>query len=76
MNQSAVSKIIEAIGEEALRARTGLSLHAIRHARYTGAFAAGWYDEIDRMCLEAGVPCPRSAFNFKTATEEQSCKIA
>jgi len=70
MNKPAVSKIISTIGEDVLRARTGLSDHAIRHAKTTGAFAAGWFDELERMCVEAGVPCPRSAFNWKSPSSD------
>ncbi|WP_276716917.1 hypothetical protein [Pseudooceanicola nitratireducens] len=66
MNKPAVQNIIDTIGQEAICVRLGISDHAVRHAKTTGSFAALWYDAIDQMCIEAGIPCPRSAFNFKS----------
>lgn len=47
--------------------RLGVSFHMIRYARTSGVFPASWYNDIDKMSRDAGIDCPRSLFNWKSA---------
>lgn len=67
MSKEAVRKITKQLGADAICARLGVTHHSVRHAKATGCFPSGWYDEIDKMCREAGIPCPRAAFNWRSA---------
>lgn len=64
MNKAAVSQIVAALGPEVIEAELNVSDHAIRAAKYKGFFSGRWFDAIEAMCAEAGIDCPRSAFNF------------
>lgn len=65
MNKPAVHHIVDTLTAEAICSDLGVSSHMIRHARTTGVFPASWYDAIARKCEFVGIPCPRSAFNWK-----------
>lgn len=63
--------IIEALGAEAIQSRIGVGEHMIRHAKSTGKFPSSWYDLIERMCVDAGIRCPRSAFKWKQPADSE-----
>lgn len=65
MNKPAVITITDAIPAEAICQRLGVTSHSIRHARTTGGFAASWYVGLSELCRDAGIECPKSAFNWK-----------
>lgn len=65
--------IIESVGSGEIERALGVSRHSVRHAKTTGAFPASWFDQLDRMCAERGLACPRSLFNFKPPVAEVSC---
>lgn len=60
-----VIAIIDTLGAETLCARFEVTNHAVRAARVAGSFPASWYATLDVMCAEAGIECPREAFNWK-----------
>lgn len=72
MNKAAVTHIIDKLGAETICATLGVSRHAVRHARFLGAFAAGWFDALDHLCAQNHVPCPRDAFNWRHIAKKYS----
>lgn len=69
MNKPAVIAITDAIPSETLQSRLGVSKHAIRHARTTGAFSGRWYGPLMQLCDEAGIECPLDAFVWAEGAE-------
>ena len=57
--------IIDTVGVDTMKRRLGIGEHAIRSARNLKLFPGIWFDELETMCREAGVPCPRDAFNWR-----------
>lgn len=72
MNKPAIHHITDTLGADAICAALGVTPHSIRGARTTGHFPASWYDALQSMCIEAGIPCPRNAFNWKAAAKKSS----
>lgn len=72
MNKPAIHHITDTLGAEAICAALGVTPHSIRGARTTGQFPASWYDALQSMCIEVGIPCPRNAFNWKAAAKKSS----
>jgi len=70
MNKPAIHNITDTLGADAICAALDVTPHSIRHARTTGLFPASWYDALYSMCDEIGIPCPRSAFNWKAAAKK------
>lgn len=62
---SSPHEIIRAVGAE--RAATALDVGpaSVRVQLSRGVLPASWFDILEALCVEAGIPCPRSAFNFK-----------
>lgn len=65
MNKSAVHNITDTLGSELICKTLDVGSHSIRHARNVGFFSASWFDGLEMLCREAGIPCPRNAFNWK-----------
>lgn len=74
MNKAAVSRIIDELGADVICSTLGVSRHAVRHARFLGAFASGWFDALDHLCAQNHIPCPRDAFNWRHIAKKYSCK--
>ena len=72
MNKPAIQNITRTLGDDAICAALGVTHHSVRGARTTGVFPASWYDTLQSMCIEAGIPCPRNAFNWKAAAKKSS----
>ena len=72
MNKPAIKNITRTLGDDAISAALGVTQHSIRGARSTGLFPASWYDTLQSMCIEVGIPCPRNAFNWKAAAKKTS----
>jgi hypothetical protein len=70
MNKPAVHHIINTLTAETIMARLDVSFHMIRYARTTGLFPAGWYAPLKAMADEVGIPCPLSAFNWKSTAKD------
>lgn len=70
MNKKAVHHIIDTLTADAVMARLDVSFHMIRHARTTGLFPASWYGPLKSMSDEVGIPCPLSAFNWKSTANK------
>lgn len=70
MSKEAVKKIVSQIGDDQLMERLGVTEFAVRHAKRDGRFPGFWYDTLDKMCVERGIPCPRDLFNWKAADHE------
>lgn len=70
MSKTTVHHITKTLGTDAICSALGVSPHSVRHARNTGLFPSGWYDPLDRLCIEVGIPCPRSAFNWKASAKK------
>lgn len=64
-NISAVHRIIELLGSEAIERELGLSEFSIRAAKRDRRFPATWYKPLSELCANAGIECPMSAFNWK-----------
>lgn len=62
--------IAERIGRRKLAAELGVRTTAVSNAVVAGAFPARWFAVIERLCAEAGDPCPREAFTFLGRTED------
>lgn len=75
MSKHAVHHIIDTLTPDAICADLGVSSHMIRHARTTGVFPSSWYDRIFEMCSAIGIPCPRSAFNWKRSANKVGSAI-
>ena len=71
MSQNHVNKILEVVTPEILGDRLGMSDRSIEHAKYVGYFSGLWFDEVERLCIEHGIPCPRAAFNWKTPPKKR-----
>ncbi|WP_145398566.1 hypothetical protein [Paracoccus sulfuroxidans] len=65
MNKPAVHQITDTLGADAICAALNVTSHSVRGARTSGVFPASWYDVLQSMCIEMGIPCPRNAFNWK-----------
>ena len=65
--------IIDAIGADWFKGQFGVGDAAIRKARAHG-MAASWFHLTERECIERGIPCPRSAFNFKGVGKDAATK--
>ena len=78
MSTHPVVQIIETLGDDAITARLGVTERAVRSAKSHRLFPALWFDQIDRMCMDAGIPCPRAAFNWRTAGKKSviACSTA
>lgn len=72
MHKTPVHEICAALGDEAIAERLGVTPRAVRGARDRRRFSPYWYVEMKRMCAEAGVDCPDSAFNFIQAHDASS----
>jgi hypothetical protein len=72
MNKQTVHHITDTLTAAAICAELGVTPHSIRYARTTGAFPASWYANLRRMCDEVGIPCPLSAFNWKSVAKKTS----
>ena len=69
MNKPAVLSITDELTTAEICRRLGVSSHSVRHARFMGRFPARWFDPLEAMCAEAGIECPRSAFHWISADE-------
>lgn len=67
MSKTTVINILDAIGDAEIADALGVSLSAVRSARWKGIFPALWYSVIREMCHARGLACPEGAFNFKYA---------
>lgn len=72
MNKPAIKNITRTLGDDAICAALGVTQHSVRGARSTGLFPASWYDALQSMCIEVGIPCPRNAFNWKASAKKTS----
>lgn len=72
MNKPAIKNITRTLGDDAICAALGVTHHSIRGARSTGLFPSSWFDKLEAMCIQAGIPCPRNAFNWKAAAKKSS----
>jgi hypothetical protein len=70
MQKKLVHHIIDTLTPDAIMARLDVSFHMIRYARSSGVFPSGWYDDIDKMCRDAGLECPRNLFNWNSARRQ------
>ena len=70
MKKHPVHHITDTLGAEALKARLGVSRHAIRYARTTRTFPPAWYAALKDMCEEIGIPCPISVFSWKDTAKK------
>lgn len=76
MNKPAILNITNTLGSDAICEALGVTQHSVRAARTTGLFPASWYDTLFSMCIEAGIPCPRNAFNWRAAAKKTSRTLA
>lgn len=65
MSSKPTHQIIDTLTPDAIMARLNVSFHMIRYARTSGVFPANWFNDIDEMCREVGIECPRNIFNWK-----------
>lgn len=63
--QATVSQLIDAIGQETFLSELNVTERALRHARHTNSFAAGWYLPVKTVAERHGVHCPDNLFNWK-----------
>lgn len=70
MSKQDVAHLIDELGSEAIQSALGVSHHAVRHARWEGAFPAAWFDQIDILCRERGLSCPRHAFKWRLPSQD------
>jgi hypothetical protein len=61
-----VRRTTKELGDEAICSRLGVTSHAVRSARFKGAFPAAWFVALKEMCDEKGIDCPEAMFNFKS----------
>ena len=76
MNKPAIHHITNTLGTDTICEVLGVSSHSVRNARTTGLFPASWYDTIQVLCIESGIPCPRNAFNWRAAAKKTSAPSA
>lgn len=66
-------KIVSALGAKEIAAAVGVShTSAVYNAVSGGRFPASWYLSIRGMCLNAGIDCPESLFNWKSPVKNSS----
>ena len=61
------SDIIETLGREAVAARVGVGVDAVRMALVAGKLPAAWFHALEQM---AGCDLPRDCFTFKGIAAE------
>lgn len=61
---NSVAAICDALGRRRIADVVGVRVTAVSNAVSDGRFSARWFDAIDKMCGEAGIPCPRHLFSF------------
>lgn len=72
MNKKAIHHITDTLGADRICEALGVTPHSIRGSRTSGHFPASWYGALLSMCIEAGIPCPMNAFNWKAAAKKSS----
>lgn len=76
MSTSHVTRIIGALGSDAIESELGLTKFSIRAAKRDGIFPARWYRPLRALCAKSGVECPDDAFRWvdtdKKIVQEQS----
>ena len=70
MSSRAVHNIIKHLGVDAICSALDVSPHSVRYAKTKGIFSANWYGEVKAMCDEVGIPCPLSAFNWRSSDKK------
>lgn len=64
-NPKTKQELVEALTEDAIRARLSLGPEAVKQAlRRDGPLPAWWYDDCDKLAVERGFSAPRSLFSF------------
>lgn len=61
--------IANTLGRSEMEARLGLRRGSVSMALGRGSFPANWFVVVRKMCAEAGIECPESAFAFKSDAE-------
>ena len=62
---SKIRAIVEQVGRDAIIKRVGVTSPAITNAINEDMFPAAWFEEMESLCAEDGVICPRSLFAFR-----------
>lgn len=70
MRKAVVVQITDALGIDVICRRLDVSASSVRAARTKGLFPALWFNEIETMCAEAGLQCPRDVFYWKVSEEQ------
>lgn len=56
--------IIKTLGAERIKLACGVGDHAIRFAKSAKRLPGRWFGALAPLCVEAGIPCPLSAFTW------------
>jgi len=64
MSKVEVSRIIKTLGSEAIEQAVGVGRSSVSNALWKGAFPALWFDQIETLCRERGIECPRHCFKW------------
>ncbi len=64
------SDIINKVGSAAIEVACNVGEHSVRAAKRDGKFPASWFDEMEKLCADHGLPCPRNLFAFKRPQED------
>ena len=71
MNTIATKRIVETLGSAEIQKAFDVGVRTVQQAQKKGQFAASWYNWMEARCIEEGIPCPRSAFNWKTPRDNR-----
>lgn len=64
-----VHQIVKRIGSAKIEAACDVSSHSVRAAKSGNLFPASWFNEVERLCAECDIECPRALFNFKGSAQ-------
>ena len=56
-------EITSDLGADAIATALGVSVKRVVNC--TVQYPAAWFDVVSKMCIDAGVACPRAAFTFR-----------
>lgn len=63
--KNAVHTITDALDRDELCRRLDVKPRMIAKVRHDRMFPARWFHVVDVMCRDAGIECPRDAFNWQ-----------
>lgn len=63
-----ISDFADTVGRSNIAKLMGVGATAVSNRVVIGHFPAWWFNDLEAFCIENGVDCPRSLFNWKPSS--------